>query len=105
MWTQQAYLKASNPGAVDQFGQSVAISGDTVVVGARYEDSSTTGVNTTPNESGVESGAAYVFVRNSGVWTQQAYLKASNSESGDQFGWSVAISGDTVVVGCLLRGQ
>ena len=96
---QQAYLKASNTGTSDQFGYSVAISGDTVVVGAINEDSSTTGVNTTPNESANDAGAAYVFVRNSGVWTQQAYLKASNSQGNDKFGYSVAISGDTVVVG------
>ena len=50
-WSQQAYLKASNTGADDYFGSSVAVSGDTVVVGAYGEDSSTTGVNSTPNES------------------------------------------------------
>src|SRR5262249_872521 len=99
VWTQQAYLKASNTGLSDLFGWSVATSGDTVVVGAWIEDSSTTGVNSTPNDDALTSGAAYVFVRNSGVWTQQAYLKASNPGSGDPFGWSVATSGDTVVVG------
>ncbi len=45
------------------------------------------------------AGAAYVFVRSGGVWAQQAYLKASNTNAGDLFGTSVAISGDTVVVG------
>jgi len=55
--------------------RGVAVSGDTVVVGAYAEDSSTTGVNSTPNESATGSGAAYVFVRSAGVWTQQAYLK------------------------------
>ena len=99
VWTQQAYLKASNAGMFDQFGFSVAISGDTVVVGATEEDSSSTGVNSTPNDSAGQAGAAYVFVRKSGVWTQQAYLKASNAGSQDFFGTSVAISGDTVVVG------
>jgi CSLREA domain-containing protein len=98
VWTQQAYLKASNTGNFDQFGASVAVAGDTVVVGAVFEDSDTTGVNSTPNEGATESGAAYVFVRNAGVWTQQAYLKASNTGAGDLFG-SVAVSGDTVVVG------
>ena len=57
---QQAYLKASNTGYSDQFGYSVAVSGDTVVVGALAEDSSTRGVNSTPNESAQDSGAAYV---------------------------------------------
>ena len=65
---QQAYLKASNNGgpSEDNFGNSVAVSGDTVVVGANQEDSSTTGVNSTPNESASGSGAAYVFVRSGG---------------------------------------
>ncbi len=98
VWTQQAYLKASNIGSFDQFGASVAVAGDTVVIGAVFEDSDTTGVNSTPNEGATESGAAYVFVRNAGVWTQQAYLKASNTGAGDVFG-SVAVAGDTVVVG------
>ena len=98
-WSQQAYLKASNTGAYDEFGHSVAVSGDTVVIGARNEDSSTTGVNSTPNESAFDSGAAYVFVRSGQSWSQQAYLKASNTGAGDSFGKSVAVSGDTVVVG------
>ena len=98
---QQAYLKASNNGAVtdDAFGWSVAVSGDTVVVGARGEDSSTTGVDSTPNESAYISGAAYVFVRSGTTWSQQAYLKASQVSANDYFGHSVAVSGDTVVVG------
>lgn len=99
-WTQQAYLKASNTGAGDQFGYAVAVSGDTIVVGARKEDSSATGVNgNQANESAVNSGAAYLFVRSGTTWTQQAYLKATNTEASDGFGASVAVSGDTVVVG------
>ncbi|MCX6606665.1 MAG: FG-GAP repeat protein, partial [Acidobacteria bacterium] len=100
--TQRAYLKASNTGASDYFGYSVAISGDTVVVGAPLESSNATGVNGTQSDnSAIYAGAAYVFVRSSGsgTWTQQAYLKASNTEASDYFGQSVAISGDTVVVG------
>ena len=100
VWTQQAYLKASNPGGSDQLGDSVAVSGDTVVVGAHQEDSNATGVGgTQSNNSAVDSGAAYVFTRSVTTWTQQAYLKASNTGGGDQFGDSVAVSGDTVVVG------
>ena len=98
-WSQQAYLKASNTGADDQFGVSVAIAGDTVVVGAQFEDSNTTGTNSSSNESSTDSGAAYVFVRNGTAWSQQAYLKASNTGSGDRFGFPVGVSGDTVVVG------
>lgn len=97
---QQAFVKAGNAGNSDEFGDGVAISGDTMVVGAPYEDSSTGGVNTTPDEAAANSGAAYVFVRSAtGAWTQQAYLKASNPGAGDLFGYSVAISGDTIVVG------
>jgi hypothetical protein len=106
VWSQQAYLKASNTDGFDQFGWSVALSGDTVVVGAKGEDSNATGVNgDQANNSAFNSGAAYVFTRTGGVWTQQAYLKASNTgtkdqtDTGDQFGWSLALSGDTLVVG------
>jgi tRNA threonylcarbamoyladenosine modification (KEOPS) complex Pcc1 subunit len=97
VWSQQAYLKASNAEAGDGFGVSVALSEDTLVVGARYEAGSAgggEGDNTAPN-----AGAAYVFTRSGGVWSQQAYLKASNAEGSDGFGWSVALSGDTLVVG------
>ncbi|MFH1378513.1 MAG: putative Ig domain-containing protein [Planctomycetota bacterium] len=100
VWSQQAYLKASNTDSEDQFGSHVAISGNTIIVGARYEDSNATGINgNQSNNSASNSGAAYVFVRNTSVWSQQAYLKASNTEANDVFGWSVAISGDTIVVG------
>jgi len=97
---QQAYLKASNTGAGDEFGWSaVAVSGDTVVVGAHFEDSNATGVNgNQADNSAPDSGAAYVFTRTGGVWSQQAYLKASNTTAFDQFGFFVAVSGDTVVV-------
>ncbi|MFN0010962.1 MAG: FG-GAP repeat protein, partial [Phycisphaerales bacterium] len=101
-WTQQAYLKASNTGGADNFGYSVAVSGDTVVVGANGEDSNASGVNGDPvNNNAINSGAAYVFVRNAGAWTQEAYLKASNTGAGDQVGESLAVSGDTVVVGAI----
>ena len=98
-WTQQAYLKAHQVSAGDSFGAAVAVSGDTIVVGAFGEDSSTTGVNGTPNESASNAGAAYVFVRSGATWSQQAYLKASQVTLNDEFGYSVAVAGDTVVVG------
>jgi hypothetical protein len=100
VWTQQAYLKASNSGANDGFGGSVAVDGDTAVIGASWESSNAKTVNGNgSNNSAVESGAAYVFTRSGGVWTQQAYLKASNSSRGDHFGASVAVDGDTAVIG------
>jgi hypothetical protein len=97
---EQGYLKASNTGSRDNFGQQVAISGDTIVIGAMYESSSASGVDGDETNDGAHySGAAYVFVRNGGVWSQQAYLKASNTFEEQHFGASVAISGDTVVIG------
>ncbi len=99
-WSQQAYLKASNSNQGDFFGLTVAVSHDTLVVGASFEDSNATGVNgNQANNDLGQAGAAYIFVRNGNSWSQQAYLKASNTDMLDQFGYSVAVSGDTVVVG------
>ncbi len=81
----------ANPVVREQLGWSVAVSSDTMVVGANGHD-------TTPN-SGINIGAAYVFVRSGGSWVQQAKLQAGDGASGDEFGYSVAISGDTIVVG------
>lgn len=97
-WSQQAYVKASNTGSSDQFGYSVALSGDgdTLAVSAPSEDSIATGVdgnqvdNTAPS-----AGAVYIFVHGGmGNWSQQAYIKASNSDSSDQFGGNVSLSYD-----------
>jgi len=96
-FAQQTYIKASNTDIDDRFGESIAVDGDTLVVGAPFEDSNATGGQADNTADG--AGAVYVFVRNDTGWSQQAYLKASNAESGDQFGVSVAISGDTLVVG------
>jgi uncharacterized delta-60 repeat protein len=99
-WLQQAYIKASNPDTDDRFGYAVALSGDTLVVGAFAEDSNATGVNGNQfDNSAVDSGAVYVFQRTGTNWAQQAYLKLSNTEGGEQFGRAVAVSGDTIVVG------
>jgi hypothetical protein len=94
-WIQQALLTASNAEKADRFGRSVAIAGDTIAVGATDEASNATGVNGNQNDnSAPNSGAVYVFVRNGTNWNQQAYLKAS--AAGKFFGWSVAVSGETV---------
>ncbi|MBK8620059.1 MAG: S-layer homology domain-containing protein [Anaerolineales bacterium] len=99
VWSQQAYLKASNPNVDDSFGDSVDISGDTIVVGTAYEDSNATGVNGNQLDNSADtSGAAYVFTRTGTTWSQQAYLKASNTDAGDYFGKFVRISGDTIAV-------
>ena len=100
VWTQEAYLKASNTGAGDSFGSSVSLSGQTAVIGAPAEDSVATGVGGLQSDNtAVDAGAAYVFVRSAGVWGQQAYLKASNAGAGDDFGRAVAVSGHTIAVG------
>jgi hypothetical protein len=98
-WTQQAYVKPSNAGAADAFGESVSLSADgaMLAVGAPGEDSSTTGVIATApsvNNTAIDAGAAYVFGRSGTTWTQQAYVKASNTDAGDRFGRGVALSGD-----------
>ena len=99
-WSQQAYLKASNPGFWDSFGSSVSVSGDTIVVGAPNEESNATGIDGDQNDSSLpRAGAAYVFARSGTAWSQQAYVKASNTAFEDLFGHSVSVSGDTVVVG------
>ena len=101
-WTQQAFIKASNAGEGDLFG-SLSLSGDgnTLAVGALREDSTSTGVNGEINDSTTDSGAAYVFRFNSGVWSQQAYIKPFNTSGGDIFGWNLSLSGDgnTLAVG------
>ncbi|MBL8857097.1 MAG: hypothetical protein JNL28_01150 [Planctomycetes bacterium] len=99
-WALQAYLKASNPGQDDIFGSAIAISGDTLVIGAEREASAATGINGNQlDNSAPQAGAAYVFVRVGGTWSQQAYLKASNTLTFTNFGRAVAISGDTIVIG------
>src|SRR5207247_1000657 len=108
-WSQQAYVKASNSEANDDFGLPLALSGDgnTLVVGARSEDSALTGVTAgSVNEASAgngafRSGAVYVFTRSGSAWSQQAYVKASNTEAVDSFASSVALSsdGNTLAVG------
>jgi hypothetical protein len=110
-WTQQAYVKASNPGLNDHFGSSVALSrdGNTMAVAAHWEASAATGVNGNQNDDSLpQAGAVYIFTRTGTNWTQQAYIKASNTGNaaqgdGDQFGFSLALSGDgnTVAVGAI----
>jgi uncharacterized repeat protein (TIGR01451 family) len=88
---QQQKLQASIPAATDLFGHSVSLSGDTAIVGAYQDD----------NSAGVDAGAAYIFTRSGGVWTEQQRLQASDAAAGDFFGFSVAVNGDTAMVGSL----
>ena len=105
---QQAYIKASNTDANDNFGYSISLSadGNTLAVGARGEASNATGIDgDQTNDDADYSGAAYVFTRSAGSWEQQAYIKASNTGAGDWFGQTVSLSadGNTLAVGA--RGE
>ena len=97
--TESAKLTATDGAAGDEFGISVAIDGDTVVTGAYRDDSMAT-----DSDDGLDSGSVYVFDRDpeSGKWSQTAKLTASNGDGGDGFGNSVAVDGDTTVVGAYL---
>lgn len=97
---QRDFIKAFNPDVNDQFGTSIAFSGNTLVVGAQFEDSAGGGTDGNPSSNNlIDSGAVYVFVRTQNSWEQQAYLKASNAGTSDRFGISVDIDGDLIVVG------
>jgi hypothetical protein len=103
-WSQQAYIKASNTQSEAWFGQSVVLSaaGDELVVGSPSESSSATGIGGDQNNtSAPNAGAAYVFALSGGTWSQQAYVKASNTASADRFGTSLGLSGDgnTLAIG------
>jgi hypothetical protein len=88
-WDQQQEILASDATAFDSFGTAVAIDIDTVVVGAPGK---TFGANS-------QQGASYVFARSGTAWTQQGELVASDPGSGDRFGTSVAVKGNTSIVG------
>jgi hypothetical protein len=88
-WTLQAKLSPADAAGEDLFGHSVAIEGDTIVVGAP----------TARNQATPGTGCAYVFVRQAGAWVQQARLATIFGRTDDLFGWSVAISGDRVLIG------
>ncbi|MCZ7684309.1 MAG: hypothetical protein M5U28_38255 [Sandaracinaceae bacterium] len=90
-WTQQAKLEATDGAAYDYFGWSVALDGDTALVGAPYDDT----------WGDTDAGSASVFVRSGTTWAWQARLEASDGAASDQFGWSVALDGDTALVGAL----
>ena len=102
-WAHRAYLKASNTSQTDQFGSALALSadGNTLAVGAPWESGKSAGVNGDQSEGAVYSGAVYMFTRQDGAWSQQAYIKASNPQQFDFFGYSVALAGDgeTLAVG------
>jgi FG-GAP repeat/FG-GAP-like repeat len=87
-WSQRQKIASTPRGVGAQFGNAVAISGNTMVVGARFDGTTAS-----------QAGAAYVYVLNGGTWTQQAVLLANDGAVADKFGYSVAISENTIVVG------
>ena len=100
-WSEQAYIKASNPSEIDRFGSSIAIHENLLAVGVGLEDSMATGVNGPQDDvnPSINSGAVYLFSRNSdNEWSQIAYVKSANNDEGDWFGSSVALDGDGVIV-------
>jgi len=93
-WNFQAKLTAGDGAAQDYLGSSVSISGDSVVVGATYDD-----------DQGAESGAAYVFARSGTVWTEQAKLVPGDGTAGDGFGFPVRLEGDTLLAGAYFKNN
>ncbi|HAI57744.1 MAG TPA: hypothetical protein DCM04_07360 [Saprospirales bacterium] len=89
-WTEQQKIQASDAAENDRFGVSVGIDGDTIVVGAHYED-----------DTASNAGSIYVFTRSGTTWTQQQKIQPSDVAAADEFGTSVAISGDTVIAGSI----
>ena len=88
VWSEQAKLTAIDSAASDYFGRSVSLSGDSLAIGAYGDD-----------DNGSASGSAYLFIRSNGVWSQQGKVTAADGAEGDQFGYSVSLSGDNLGVG------
>ena len=105
-WTQQAYLKASNADVGDALGTQLTLSadGNTLAVSSLSERSKALGINGDElDNSLLESGAVYVFTQKANTWKQEAYVKASNTDAMDYFGYSVSLSaeGDWLAVGAI----
>jgi FG-GAP repeat protein len=102
-WTQQAYIKAFNTDSGDYFGESVALFGDLLAVGAHAEDGSATDVHSVPpgvdDNDVMDSGAIYVFERSDATWAPTAYVKAQTPATSAYFGMNIALWGDTLVGG------
>lgn len=99
-WSQVNKLVAADRGVEDFFGFSVSISGDFIVVGAYQEDESATGTANMPN-----SGSVYVFKYNTGTWSQFTKLTAADRDDGDQFGFSVSLGNNYLVVSATLEDE
>jgi len=96
-WVEDQKLVGGDSEAGDEFGYAVALSGTTLVCGARYDD------DADPSSSSTNSGAAYVFERSGTLWDEVAKLVAPDGDPGDEFGRTVAIDGDVIAVGAMLE--
>jgi len=108
IWTQEAYVKASNTDPGDLFGRALSLSSDgsMLAVGAPAEDSNATGIGGDQTSDGeTNAGAAYVFRRTGTSWAQEAYIKASNTEAGDAFAHAIALSGDGLTLAAGADGE
>lgn len=110
-WAQTHYFKAANPMTNAFFGCRVSLSADatTLAVGARGDQTNLVGVNGDLEDAGTglyQAGAAYVFALVSGTWSQQAYVKSSDTAAGAQFGTDVSLSSDgsSLAVGAPYEG-
>lgn len=109
-WQQSSYIKASNTGVADRFGEAVSISndGNTLAVGAAHEGSVSSGIGgNQADDSLIQAGAVYLFTYDNGNWGQNAYIKAPNPDLDDQFGISLALSnnGSRLLVGTRYEGS
>lgn len=101
-WSQEAYIKASTVNPNDLFGYSIALSGDTLAVGAQAEAGGDGGVDGDESDnSAPASGAVFVFARTGTTWCQQGYIKASHPDIGDLYATTVALDGDHLAVGAI----
>jgi len=103
-WKQTDYIKAVQPTSGARFGSALALAGDLLVVGAPWDASNAQGIGSTAGGSGADkSGAVHVYRRAGGVWNLEAYIKASDAAAGDEFGDSLALRDDLLVVGAALN--
>ncbi|MFT6081633.1 MAG: hypothetical protein ACJAQZ_003706 [Planctomycetota bacterium] len=100
-WTERAALSASNTVSTPAFayGTRVVINGNTIAVSSAGDRSSIGGINSVPNQSGINYGAVYVYTGSANNWTEQAYIKPQNMSGVGAFGLAIAMDSNRLVVG------
>ena len=104
-WTLEDVLKASNEAPYTDFGFSLALEEDVLIVGSPGEKSGGVGINGNQDSGNTGSGAVYVFTRSQNTWSQETYIKASNADFGAAFGFSLAFDGNRLAVGAPKEGN